>query len=42
VTQQETRPEVMVLRRTAAGWRSMLEGTLLSEEAVADDPFGGD
>ena len=42
VTQQESRPEVMVLRRTAAGWRSMLDGTLLSEEAVAEDPLGGD
>jgi hypothetical protein len=42
VTQQETHPEVMVLRRTPAGWRSMLDGTLLSEEAVAEDPFGGD
>jgi hypothetical protein len=42
VTQQEARPEVMVLRRTAAGWRSMLDGTLLSEAAVADDPLGGD
>jgi hypothetical protein len=42
VTQQETRPEVMVLRRTPAGWRSMLEGTTLSEDAVGDDPLGGD
>jgi hypothetical protein len=42
VTQQETHPEVMVLRRTTAGWRSMLDGTLLSEEAVAEDPLGGD
>jgi hypothetical protein len=42
VTQQESRPEVMVLRRTAAGWRSMLDGTLLSEAAVAEDPLGGD
>jgi hypothetical protein len=42
VTQQETHPEVMVLRRTAAGWRSMLDGTVLSEEAVAEDPLGGD
>jgi hypothetical protein len=42
VTQQETRPEVMVLRRTTAGWRSMLDGTLLSEAAVAEDPLGGD
>jgi hypothetical protein len=42
VIQQETRPEVMVLRRTTAGWRSMLDGTLLSEAAVAEDPLGGD
>lgn len=42
VTQQETHPEVMVLRRTPAGWRSMLDGTLLTEDAVAEDPFGGD
>jgi len=42
VTQQETRPEVMVLRRTADGWRSMLNGTLLSETAIAEDPLGGD
>ena len=42
VTLQETRPEVMVLRRTASGWRSMLDGTLLSEAAVAEDPLGGD
>jgi len=42
VAQQETHPEVMVLRRTPAGWRSMLDGTWLSEEAVAEDPFGGD
>ena len=42
VTQQETHPEVMVLRRTAGGWRSMLDGTSLSEEAVAEDPLGGD
>jgi hypothetical protein len=42
VTQQEARAEVMVLRRTGAGWRSMLDGTLLSEAAVADDPLGGD
>ena len=42
VTQQESRPEVMVLRRTRAGWRSMLDGTLLSQSAVAEDPLGGD
>jgi hypothetical protein len=42
VTQQEARPEVMVLRRTPAGWRSMLDGTLLSQGAVAEDPLGGD
>jgi hypothetical protein len=42
VTQQETRPEVMILRRTGSGWRSMLDGTLLSEEAIAEDPLGGD
>jgi hypothetical protein len=32
----------MVLRRTRAGWRSMLDGTLLSQSAVAEDPLGGD
>jgi hypothetical protein len=42
VAQQEARPEVMVLRRSTGGWRSMLDGTLLSEAAVADDPLGGD
>lgn len=42
VVQQEERPEVMVLRRIAAGWRSMLDGTSLSNAAVADDPFADD
>lgn len=42
VIQQEARPEVMVLRRTAAGWRSMLDGTSLSSAAVTDDPFADD
>ena len=42
VVQQEERPEVMVLRRTAAGWRSMLDGTSLSNAAVAEDPFADD
>jgi hypothetical protein len=42
VVQQEERPEVMVLRRIAAGWRSMLDGTSLSDAAVADDPFADD
>ena len=42
VIQQEERPEVMVLRRLAAGWRSMLDGTSLSNAAVADDPLADD
>ncbi len=42
VVQQEERPEVMVLRRIAAGWRSMLDGTSLSNAAVAEDPLADD
>ena len=42
VVQQEERPEVMVLRRLAVGWRSMLDGTSLSNAAVADDPLADD
>ena len=42
VIQQEERPEVMVLRRLVAGWRSMLDGTSLSNAAVADDPLADD
>jgi hypothetical protein len=42
VIQQEEHPEVMVLRRLAAGWRSMLDGTALSNAAMAEDPFADD
>ena len=42
MVQQEERPEVMVLRRTTAGWRSMLDGTSLSNAAVAEDPLADD
>ena len=42
VIQQEERPEVMALRRLPAGWRSMLDGTSLSNAAAADDPFADD
>jgi hypothetical protein len=42
VIQQEERPEVMVLHRLATGWRSMLDGTSLSNAAVADDPLADD
>jgi hypothetical protein len=42
VVQQEERPEVMVLRRLAAGWRSMLDGTTLSNAGIAEDPLADD
>jgi hypothetical protein len=42
VVQQEERPEVMVLRRLASGWRSMLDGTTLSNAAIAEDPLADD
>ncbi|MFL5517143.1 MAG: hypothetical protein ACJ8DJ_13350 [Gemmatimonadales bacterium] len=42
VVQQEERPEVMVLRRLATGWRSMLDGTTLSNAAMAEDPLADD
>jgi hypothetical protein len=40
--QPEESPEVMVLRRADGQWRSMLNGTLLGDVGIAEDPVSGD